>query len=49
MSTTKELIEIASYLDQLGQRWEIAKEPWVKEIIRSVLNRRAEILLNKGV
>jgi hypothetical protein len=49
MSTKKELIEIASYLDQLGQRWKISKELWVKDIIVSILNRRAEILLNKGV
>jgi len=44
MSTKQELIEINRYLGDLGARWEIAKEAWVKDIIASVLNRRAQIM-----
>lgn len=44
MSTKQELIEINKYLIELGNRWAIAKEEWVKQIIVSVLNRRYEII-----
>lgn len=46
MSTNQELLEIQRYLKILGNRWKIAHENWVKEIIKSVLNRRFEILSN---
>lgn len=44
MSMQMELVEIKQYLKQLGERWSIQRESWVKEIIKSLLTRRAEIL-----
>lgn len=44
MSTQNELIEIQTYLHDLGARWAVAHEPWVKDIIASVLNRRTHIM-----
>lgn len=44
MSKQQELKEISKYLKALGARWSIRQEEWVKEIIKSVLSRRSELL-----
>ena len=41
MGTKNELIEIEKYLKAFGDRWAIAQEEWVKEIIESILARRS--------